>query len=589
VFHDDAIKRPVARRHRTDPMSAPDPEKKVAGLLAPVSSIRGKVDLGIGDTASLVEFASWAAAKGFGIVQILPVNESGADHSPYNILSSMALEPTTITTTPEWLPDLSKAEFEEICGRHDVPSLRKGPVAFSKVKALKSELLRAAFRHFRSRGADPVRTRAFSKFQEAEGDWLEPYAAFRALVEWNDTEVVDEWPAEHKSPAAVTEWVSELPAPARRRFRDLERFYSYVQWVARLQWKTVRAACDRLGIALMGDIPVGVSIYSADVWSEPEIFDLTRSSGAPPEKVFKSDPFTEKWGQNWGFPLYNWMAMSHDNFAWWRRRLHSACEIFQYLRVDHALGFFRIYSFPWRPQENARFTELSPEEAQQLTGGRLPGFVERDDSTEENRELNRRQGEMLFGIFLEETGKHRLIAEDLGEVAPYVRPTLETLEIPGFKIPQWERTWDGKMTAGTDYPRLSLATFATHDHPPMRAFWDEWLEQSRDPETRDRAIHSMWEMLAFCGRTDLELPRPFDAEVHTTLVGGLFASNSWIAVHQITDLFGLAERFNVPGAVGDANWTTRLEGTPSEWDDLFRNQIAAATAALKETGRTLKE
>ena len=116
----------------------------------------------------------------------------------------------------------------------------------------------------------------------------------------------------------------------------------------------------------MGDIPVGVSIYSADVWAEPEIFDKSRSSGAPPEKVFKSDPFTEHWGQNWGFPLYNWQAMSRDNFAWWRRRLRASREVFHLLRVDHALGFFRIWNFPWRPQENERFTFLSPEQAKEI-------------------------------------------------------------------------------------------------------------------------------------------------------------------------------------------------------------------------------
>ncbi len=566
-------------------MTEYSPDKKIAGILAPLSALRGEVDLGVGDTAALVEFAAWAAKKGFSLVQILPVNETGSDHSPYNIISSMAFEPSTITTTPKWLPEIPQAAFEEITKKHNLESLREDGVKYSAVKALKHELLEAGFRVFRSRKGDPVRQRAFAKFEREERDWLEPYSLFRALMAWNGHEVTSSWPQGHRTPSEAEEWAAGLPAAQKKRFRDLVRFFSYVQWVARMQWKTVRAAFDKLGVALMGDIPVGVSIYSADVWSSPEIFDLTRSSGAPPEKVFKSDPFTEKWGQNWGFPLYNWRAMSGDNFAWWNRRLGAACEIFHFLRVDHALGFFRIYSFPWRPEENSRFTDLTHDEAAAITGGRLPGFMERDDSTEENRERNRAQGDMLFRIFLESTGPHRLIAEDLGEVAPYVRPTLASLEIPGFKIPQWERNGEGGMIPGKDYQALSLATFATHDHPPIRQFWNDLFAASSEQEGGDAAAREMNELLEFCGRGDLAVPQPFTPEVHAALIKGLFACNSWMAVHQITDLFGLEDRFNLPGAVGDANWTTRLAGIPAEWDSLHKEEVAMVSEALKETGR----
>lgn len=566
-------------------MNEPQPDKRIAGLLAPVTALRGTNDQGVGDVAALTEFAGWAARKGFGLVQVLPVNETGADHSPYNILSSMALEPSTIACDPSWLPEISQDEFDSLCAKHNVAALRDGPVNYKAAKALKWDLLRAAFRVFRSRKVLPVRKRAFAKFETVEADWLEPYALFRALVEWNGTEVTDNWPEEHRTLEAARDWQASLGKEDSKRLADLLRFYSYVQWVARVQWRTARAACERLGVALMGDIPVGVSLYSADVWAEPGIFDITRSSGAPPERVFKSDPFTEKWGQNWGFPLYNWHAMAGDNFAWWRRRLRAAREVFDFLRVDHALGFFRIYSFPWRPQDNARFTDLTPEQAMEITGGRLPGFVERDDSSEENRDLNRLQGEVLLGVFVAETGPHRLIAEDLGEVAPYVRPVLAAMEIPGFKIPQWERGFDGRIIPGADYPRLSLATFATHDHPPIRQFWEDLFAQTSDPSRRDGAVHAMWEFMDFCGGPTDALPCGFTPDIHAAFVKGLFATNSWLAVHQITDLFGLAERFNVPGAVGDQNWTTRIPGTPADWDGLFPDEIARAAAAMKETNR----
>ncbi|MEI8310345.1 MAG: 4-alpha-glucanotransferase, partial [Verrucomicrobiota bacterium] len=165
------------------------PDKKIAGILTPVSALRGEEDLGIGDTAALVEFAGWAAKKGFGLIQILPVNQTGSDHSPYNITSSMAFEPSTITTNPKWLPELSRGTYDEITRLHDAESLLAGNVHYAAVKALKHDLLKAAFRVFRSRKADPVRLRAYAKFERNERDWLDPYSLWRALADWNGSEV----------------------------------------------------------------------------------------------------------------------------------------------------------------------------------------------------------------------------------------------------------------------------------------------------------------------------------------------------------------------------------------------------------------
>jgi 4-alpha-glucanotransferase len=566
------------------------PDQKIGGILTPISAIRGRNDIGVGDTESLVELAEWARDKGFRVIQILPVNETGFDNSPYNILSSIAYEPCTLATNPEWLPDLSEVDFKKIVGKYDLDSLRSGPVCYRDVKALKHDLLGAAHKNLRGPKGKKNRKRDFEQFIDEESEWLDDYAVFRALCVWNgNCEVVTNWPAEHRSPSAAHEWKESLDSKKQHQFDELVDFFSYVQWVAMTQWRAVRESFDRLGMALVGDIPVGVSVYSADVWATPEIFDLTRSSGAPPEKVFKSDPFTEKWGQNWGFPLYNWQAMSRDNFAWWRRRLRMTCEVFHLLRVDHALGFFRIYNFPWRPEDNARFTNLTADEAMEITGGRLPGFSPFDDSTHENREYNRCQGEMLFQIFLEETEPFRIIAEDLGELSPYVRPTLEHLGIPGFKIPQWERDHAGNIIPGSSYNRLSLATFATHDHPPIRQFWEDWNAQTMDASTRDHAIWCMRELLDFCGFPDIAVPQEFSPQVHEAMLRGLFSCNSWLVVHQITDVFALGDRFNVPGAVGDENWTSRIRGTIGEWDKLYKSQILACSKALLETGRIPSE
>ena len=567
-----------------------NPENRIAGVLAPVFAVRGENDLGVGDTETLKELISWTARQGLSVVQILPINETGGDCSPYNLLSAMAIESTTIATFPGILPDLTQEDFERITARYDLPVLRQGFVHYREIKKLKRQLLYAAFKTFRSRSADKSRAKAFSDFERANADWLRDYAVHRALVSWHEEcEDCDQWPREHRSPTAVRVWTESLTPVRKRHIRDLMRFHAYVQWTAYTQWLAIRVHAENEGVALMGDVPVGVSRHSTDVWREPDIFDLKHSSGAPPEKAFRADPFTEKWGQNWGFPLYNWERMAQDNYAWWRRRLQLLMSIFHLLRVDHALGFFRIYSFPWPPSENAKFTDLTPEQVMEITGGELPRFMDRDDTTDENREYNRQHGEMLFRMLLEEIGAHRLIAEDLGDVAPYVRPTLEQLEIPGFKIPQWERNWD-RLIPGNDYQRLSLATFATHDHPPVKSHWDELflVAQSEDKALRDAAIHGMWELMDFCGRPDIKLPQAFSPEIHEILLRGLFASNSWIAVHTIVDLFGTEERFNVPGSACEANWTQRMPLPIQEWDKAYSSPLKLVRQSLSETGRSRK-
>lgn len=562
------------------------PDIRVAGVLIPVFAIRTDHDLGIGDTQGVVEFAQWAASHGLRALQILPVNETGADHSPYNILSSMAIEPSTVATHPSAIPDLRQADFEEIAARHDLAKLREGRVDYDGVKALKLELLRAAYDRFcetRSR----TRPEEYAEFRHQERAWIEDYATFRALVEWNGTEVTSEWPDAHQSPDTTRAWREALPPDERESFESEVDFRVYIQWIAFTQWEAAREACHESGVALVGDIPVGVSIYSADVWAEPGIFDLTRSSGAPPERIFAADPFTAKWGQNWGFPLYDWFAMSRDNFTWWRRRLRTMKRMFDLIRVDHALGFFRIYSFPWRPERNAEFLELSDDEAAARTGGRLPGFVPNDDNSDENREKNRRHGEMIFRVFLEETGPNCLIAEDLGEVAPYVRPVLAELGIPGFKIPQWEREPGAPITPGDTYARLSLATYATHDHPPVRSFWNTWFTEveSGDAPHAEHALGEMRQLLEFSGDASLELPRRFDPQIHEITLRGLFRTNSWLAIPMITDILGEEERYNVPGATGNQNWSLRLSVPVSKLDATFAEALACLGRALADSPR----
>ena len=551
------------------------PDKKIAGVLAPLFALRGEHDMGIGDTGALREFVEWAAGQGFALVQLLPVNETGGDHSPYNAISSVALDPTTIEVTPGAVPDLSAAEIARIAKAAGVEGLRSGAVRYPEVKALKLALLAQGFGNFmagtwRSKGARAKRFRAFCK---AEAAWLEGYALFRVLMEENaGSERWDCWAPGQQSHAHALLWLAALPVARRREVERAVRFRKYVQWLAWEQWRGAKEHAGARGVALMGDIPFGVSYYSADVWTTPEIFDAQWCGGCPPERLLKVDAFTYKWGQNWGIPLYRWEVLRARGFDWWRQRVRKVRDVFHLYRIDHILGFFRIYGFPWRPERNAEFLPLTEEEALAVTDGALPHFVPHEDDTPEHKAANRAQGAEVLRLLVEESGEWRLIGEDLGAVPDYVRPCLAELGIAGFKVPQWESEEDGRMIDGALYERLSLATYATHDHPPIRSMWEDWMAAIAAAEhggeetwpARDAAWSEVRRLASWCG-FEVERLAAWDAAVHRSLLRAVLASNSWMAVLMITDLFATMQRFNVPGAVSDANWSERLAGRPGEW------------------------
>ncbi|MEI8234017.1 MAG: 4-alpha-glucanotransferase [Verrucomicrobiota bacterium] len=563
------------------------PDHPLAGILAPLFALRSENDLGIGDTDALRTFAAWAAENGFRLVQLLPVNETGADNSPYNAISSVAIDPCTLALSPEAVPDLTAEAYAAALAGVSLPALRAGPVQYRLVKPLKRRLLEAAFEGFMEREwkRNSARCRKFRKWVKEQAAWLEGYALFRVMMDANGgSEQWDTWPEPQRTLAGARAWVDEQRVAQRRALERKMRYFQYVQWIAFGQWTAVKAACEALGVALMGDLPIGVSYYSADVFCNPEIFHLHWSGGAPPEKAYKDDPFIEKWGQNWGVPLYRWETLRAGGFAWWRQRVHRVREIFHLFRIDHVLGFYRMYGFPWRPGRNAEFLPLSEEEARARTGGELPHFMPRDDASWENREANRREGEETLRALLEEVGEHRLIGEDLGVVPDYVRPSLASLGIAGFKIPQWERQPNWQLVRGSDYPRLSVAAYATHDHPPLAAMWAQMCAAAQAGDG-----HQRWELEQLCGFAGFgfEGPKPMDDAIHEALLAGLFQSNAWLAIVMITDVFGETTRFNVPGAVADSNWSERVAGTPAQWrvETARSAKLRRLAALIRASGR----
>ena len=404
------------------------------------------------------------------------------------------------------------------------------------------------------------------------------------MEENGGSEAWDHWPEEHRTMERARQWLSDLAPKRQETIGDRRIFFCYVQWVAHEQWRNVKFYSEQRGVALMGDIPFGVSYYSADVFAQPNQFKLDWSGGAPPEPYFKDDEFTQKWGQNWGIPLYDWNAMRQNDFQWWRQRVRGVKHTFHIFRIDHVLGFYRIYSFPWRPALNQEFLPLTWDEMRARTGGREPHFAPRSDDNPEYAEANLRDGEHYLQLVLQEAGATRVVGEDLGTVPNYVRPNLRSMGIAGFKIPQWEMSRE-QVIPGNEYERLSVATYATHDHKPIRALWEEAFEEQTS--TSEQARGDLFKIAQFAGvEGDLQTWK-YEPDFYRTILRALFASNAWIAVVMLTDLLGRKYRFNVPGTAADSNWARRMQRTVSQLRASRKEQsrMRFMKALLEKTGR----
>src|SRR5881398_3615513 len=561
------------------------PEKRIAGILVPLFALRGENDLGIGDLGALREFIGWTSEMGFKLVQLLPINETGADNSPYNAISAMAIEPTTLRLGPDSPEDLTRDDFNSVVADVDLGRLWRGGVKYRHVKKLKRRLLEKAFANF-SGHAGKERQWEFEKFCQEEAVWLDDYAFFRVLMEENSESATwTRWSAEHQSIKRARAWLHDLSQDQRAALRDRQNFFCYVQWIAHQQWREIKSCAEGRDVALMGDIPFGVSYYSADVFARPDEFALDWSGGAPPEPYFKDDEFTQKWGQNWGIPLFRWERMRANNFQWWRERVRAVQSAFHLCRIDHILGFYRIYAFPWRPRKNNEFFPLNWNQMLERTGGRPPHFIPRDDETPDHRQANKREGEEYLRVILEEAGIMRVIGEDLGVVPDYVRPNLRSLGIAGFKIPQWE-TRDGKIVPRDRYERLSVATYATHDHEPIGALWDEAFERPAS-DAGEQARATLEKIAAFAGLNPKIDTLDFEKDFYPAIMDALLRCESWISMVMITDLLARKYRFNVPGTKANLNWMRRMQRSIAQLSSSSkeRKRMQLIRELLEKTGR----
>lgn len=549
------------------------------GVLIPVFSLRRDNDLGIGDTRALLDAVKWAAANRVGFLQLLPINETGADHSPYNAISSVALDPLLLDL--EAIPQIEAADIKTATKKFGLSANTDDLVDYDLVSQAKWELLAGGFDVFWKSGE--INTE-FDAFRIEEAEWLVPYCKFRWLMELAGSEGWELWPEQYNTPEAAETYLASLPVEEVERYLT---FYAWVQWHAFSQWRALREYADEHDVKLMGDIPIGISFNSADVFFEPEWFDLSLSGGSPPETVFKDDAFACQWGQNWGIPIYRWDVQEQHDYSWWRRRIEKLTDIFHIFRIDHILGFYRIYSFPWRPGRNAEFVGLSEKQAKKITGGALPCFFPRPDDTEKNRAANLADGDKYLRVVLDAAGEGEVVGEDLGCVPDYVRPNMEDLGIAGFKICHWEVRGHGETVPGSDYPKCSFATYATHDHESIPAMWNT-LKGMLGGMEHEGAIRGLELLSDFAG-----LPKGPSADyypeygpvVKWALFDRLLKSNADYASLMITDIIDSTERINIPGTVGGKNWRYRLPWKLEDMPDCLRDDCSRLRELVRISGR----
>ncbi len=305
-----------------------------AGIALPVFSIRSDKGLGVGEFLDLKDLADWAHDAGLQVIQMLPVNDTsttgdGGDFCPYSCISIFALHPIYLNL--EAIGSLPQDMAEEI-GRHKARLNQYPILKHREVISLKLSMLR---RIFDDRKNAFLSSSQFHAFLEEHGHWLEPYAAFCALCDRHGTLDFSKW-REHRH--GTKDEITLLTAPGSEHY-DAVAFYYFVQYHLHLQLLEAAQYAREKGVVLKGDIPIGIQKGSDSCWANPELFHMNQSTGAPP------DPFSDA-GQNWGFPTYNWEEMARDNYSWWRRRLDHMSQYFQIVRLDHVLGFFRIWEIP---------------------------------------------------------------------------------------------------------------------------------------------------------------------------------------------------------------------------------------------------
>ena len=309
--------------------------RKLAGTQVPVFSLRTRKSAGIGDFGDLKTMIDFVASTGQKVLQLLPINDTTITHTwtdsyPYSCISVFAIHPqyADLHALPELKDAKARAEAEKT--RAELNALDK--IDYEKVNDFKINYLRQIFNQ---EGGKMMKTAEYKAFFQDTELWLVPYAQYSYLRDKNGTADFNQWPDHQVWDEAERKALAD---PKTAAYKNVAFFY-FVQFVLDRQMQEAHEHAKTKGVILKGDIPIGVNRNGCDVWTEPKYFNLNGQAGAPP------DDFSVN-GQNWGFPTYNWFEMLKDGCQWWNRRFKNMARYFDAYRIDHVLGFFRIWEIP---------------------------------------------------------------------------------------------------------------------------------------------------------------------------------------------------------------------------------------------------
>jgi 4-alpha-glucanotransferase len=318
----------------------PNSTWKGTGVAIPVFSLRSKKSFGVGEFSDLKLLADWAHATGLKLIQILPVNDTTAtygwaDSYPYAAISAFALHPVYINL--EKTAGKKQAAKIKLLAAKQEQLNSLADVDYVEVMKTKLATLREIYNDITD---DFFESDEYLDFYKCNKHWLVPYAAFCCLRDKYGTSDSGQW--ETHSIYNKKE-IEKLSSETPEAYKEIA-FHYFVQFHLHKQLKEAADYAHKKGVVLKGDIAIGVYRYGCDTWVDPELFHLDWQAGAPP------DDFAVK-GQNWGFPTYNWKKMQEDHFDWWRKRFEQMSNYFDAFRIDHILGFFRIWSIPYHAVE----------------------------------------------------------------------------------------------------------------------------------------------------------------------------------------------------------------------------------------------
>lgn len=565
------------------------PRWKGAGTAIPVFSLRSERDFGIGQFTDLKLMVDWAASTGQSVIQTLPVNDTAMtgtwrDSYPYSANSSFALNPIYIDL--ELIGTLSDRKFLKKAERERKELNSLPAVDYERVYRLKREYLD---RLYAECGDKCLRSKEYRTFFAANSSWLEPYALYCYLRDKYGTANFHQWKETEYTPALLDRYNT----PGNDRYREICKHY-FIQFHLHKQFTDVKKYANHKGILLKGDIPIGVNRHSCDVWIHPELFHTDCQAGAPPD-AFATD------GQKWGMPTYNWENMARDGYSWFVARFRKMADYFDAYRIDHLLGFFRIWEvplqyhsglmgrfnpaltytpqemwdrgFPFNPALHAQAPAGTPEtNVLFLEDTHRPGTyhprIEAFD-TDMFRQLPENEQNAFRSLHddfyysrnnqfwcnsamaklpaLIEATDMLVCGEDLGMIPACVPEVMDRLRILALEVQRMPKNLGVSVSDPAAYPYMSVCTTSTHDMSVLRA----WIEDEMEPNS---VISAQKATVAAC----------------TSVISAHLASPSMLAIFPLQDWLSMSsqlrakdprtERINVPA---DSNnyWHYRMHLT----------------------------